>query len=495
MPNHIWLVNSDGTQEHRLTSGSWSVPSAQPPGSPGPPISWSPDGASIVFTKMPDAYDAHADFAVVSVLNVQTGAVRTLTSHGKYEGFGDFSPDGTHISYWYPHNGNEAEENDVYVAPASGGDGVDVSGGDDIDTNVQRAMWMPDAKTLLISGHKGTDAALWLKPLDAKAQRVNLGDVQPTQAYWLDASISKSGAIAFTGSEPNHPAELYYMSSAAAAPQRVTNYNEEIAKLDLGAVKPVTWTSDGLNEDGTITLPPAFDKIRAADPGHRFPLVLVIHGGPNSASITSFNSLNQILAARGYIVFNPNYRGSDNLGAKYWLGIFNDAGAGPGRDVMAGIAAVEEAYSIDQSSIAVSGWSYGGYMTSWLEGHYHIWKTAVAGAAVNNWLDEYDLSDNSVGVRYSFLGSPYVKGYIKDYRAQSPISYAWQITTPTLILSDTADSRVPITQSYEMFRALTNRGTPVRFFAYPVAGHFPGDPVRSQDVTRRWVDWIANYLK
>jgi dipeptidyl aminopeptidase/acylaminoacyl peptidase len=285
------------------------------------------------------------------------------------------------------------------------------------------------------------------------------------------------------------------MSSAAAAPQRVTNYNEEIAKLDLGAVKPVTWTSDDLNEDGTITLPPAFDKIRAADPGHRFPLVLVIHGGPNSASITSFNSLNQILAARGYIVFNPNYRGSDNLGAKYWLGIFNDAGAGPGRDVMAGIAAVEEAYSIDQSSIAVSGWSYGGYMTSWLEGHYHIWKTAVAGAAVNNWLDEYDLSDNSVGVRYSFLGSPYVKGYIKDYRAQSPISYAWQITTPTLILSDTADSRVPITQSYEMFRALTNRGTPVRFFAYPVAGHFPGDPVRSQDVTRRWVDWIANYLK
>ena len=119
-PNHLWLVNSDGTNDHRLTSGTWSVPSAQPPSSPGAPISWSPDGKSITFTKMPNAYDADGDQALVAVLDVASGAIRALTSHGKYEGFSDFSPDGQHISYWYPHNGNEAEENDVFVAPASG---------------------------------------------------------------------------------------------------------------------------------------------------------------------------------------------------------------------------------------------------------------------------------------------------------------------------------------------------------------------------------------
>jgi dipeptidyl aminopeptidase/acylaminoacyl peptidase len=134
-------------------------------------------------------------------------------------------------------------------------------------------------------------------------------------------------------------------------------------------------------------------------------------------------------------------------------------------------------------------------MTSWLEGHYHIWKAAVAGAAVNNWIDEYALSDNNVSVRFSFGGSPWNGKYMEAYRAQSPISYAWSINTPTLILGDTGDARVPITQSYEMYHALKDRGVPVRFFAYPVSGHFPSDPVRALDVDRRWIDWMSDYLK
>ncbi len=494
--NHLWLAqrqSDDMWTTKRLTSGTWSVPSAQPPSSPGPPISWSPDGREIAFTKMPNAHDADSDLAVVAVLDVASGSIRTLTSHGKYEGFGEFSPDGKNIAYWYPDNGDEAAVNHIDVAPASGGDGTDVTVGD-IDTNVQRAMWLPNGD-LLISGHRDTDAALWIKPLDGKATRLTLGNVAPTQSFWLDASVAKNGAIAFTGSEPGHPQELYYMESATATPQRVTSYNDDIAKLDLGAVKSIDWKCENFDEDGVVTLPPDYDKTVAADPGHKFPLVLVIHGGPNSASITSFSSLNQLFAAHGYIVFNPNYRGSDNLGAKYWYGIVKDSGAGPGRDVMAGIDTLERAYHIDTSRIAVSGWSYGGYMTSWMIGHYHIWKTAVSGAAVNDLIDEYALADNGVGDRYSMGGSPYTKGLAKLYIEQSPIAYAWNVTTPTLILSDVGDTRVPITQSYKFFHALKDHGTPVRFLAYPVGGHFPGDPVRSQDVNRRWVDWIVNYLK
>jgi dipeptidyl aminopeptidase/acylaminoacyl peptidase len=488
-PNHIWLINSDGTGDKRLTEGTWSLPTATPPGSPASPLSWSPDGKSIIFTRMPNAYDSDGFLATVDVLDVQTGAIRALTSHGKYEGYGDFSPDGTKIAYWYPFQGDGAAQNDIYVTAAAGGNGTDLTA-DDIDTNVVRAIWMPDSKSLLIAGHKGTDAALWLKPLDGMAQRLQLGPVQPVQPFWLDASVSTTGAIAFTASQANHPGELYYMSSASAVPKRLTSYNDAVAQLDLGRVQPVTWMSEGFSEDGTLTYPPGYDASKA------YPLVLVIHGGPNSASILSFSTLNQLLAARGFLVFNPNYRGSDNHGEKYWHAIFNDAGAGPGRDVMAGIATVEQTAHVDTSRIGVSGWSYGGYMTSWLEGHYSIWKAAVAGAAVNNWVDEYALSDNNVSVGISQLsGSPYVGNNMELYRAQSPITYAWNINTPTLILSDTGDVRVPITQSYEMFRALTDHGVPVRFFAYPVAGHSPGDPVRALDVNRRWIGWLVQYLK
>lgn len=149
----------------------------------------------------------------------------------------------------------------------------------------------------------------------------------------------------------------------------------------------------------------------------------------------------------------------------------------------------------DATRIGVSGWSYGGYMTTWLIGHYHFWKTAVAGAPVTNLIDEYALGDNGVQWRYVFGGSPYVAKGMPKYRAQSPVTSAWNVTTPTLLLHDTRDARVPITQSYEFYRALKDRGTTVQFFAYPVAGHFPGDPVRGRDVYRRWSGWLEGYLK
>ena len=202
------------------------------------------------------------------------------------------------------------------------------------------------------------------------------------------------------------------------------------------------------------------------------------------------------MAARGWIVFSPNYRGSDNLGERYWHGVVGDAGEGPGRDVMAGIEAVKALGVVDSNRIAVSGWSYGGLMTSWMIGHYHIWRAAVSGAAVNNFFDQYALSDGNVGWRFELGGdAPFSnKRTMASYVAQSPLTYAGNVTTPTLIMSDTGDERVPITQSYEMFHALRDHHVISKFYAYPVAGHFPSDPVRSIDVYTRWINWIAKYL-
>src|SRR5207244_12852683 len=121
-----------------------------------------------------------------------------------------------------------------------------------------------------------------------------------------------------------------------------------------------------------------------------------------------------------WVVFQPNYRGSDNLGNTYTTAIQNDSGAGPGRDVMAGIDAVEKRGFIDTERIAVGGWSYGGYMTSWMIGHYPIFKAAVSAAAVNNLIDQYDLGDSDRSRRLSWR-SPYVGEHMKKYIEQSPV--------------------------------------------------------------------------
>jgi dipeptidyl aminopeptidase/acylaminoacyl peptidase len=134
-------------------------------------------------------------------------------------------------------------------------------------------------------------------------------------------------------------------------------------------------------------------------------------------------------------------------------------------------------------------------MTSWLMTHYHIWRTAISGAAVNNWLDMYDLGDANFQIGFSFKGSPWVGDNMRDYRAQSPITYAAQTRCPVLIISDVGDVRVPIAQSFEMYHALADNHVPVRFVGIPVDGHFPGDPVRQHDVLALWTSWFADHLK
>src|SRR5262249_10635580 len=155
----------------------------------------------------------------------------------------------------------------------------------------------------------------------------------------------------------------------------------------------------------------------------------VIHGGPQAASVERFNLLTQMIAAKGYITFEPNYRGSDHLGDAYQHAIVKDWGEGPGKDVMAGIETLKGRGFVDAERIAVTGWSYGGYMTTWLIGHYHIWKAAMAGAAVTDWVDMYNLGDGNVQLRYSFEGTPWAGDALRSYREQSPITYARQIKT------------------------------------------------------------------
>jgi len=488
LPSHIWILPAEGGKAKRLTSGAWSLPKSAPPSPPASPISWSADGKWLLFTRQEHPHQGDADLTTLQVLNVETGETRKLTKHEKFESFGMFSTDGARVAYWYPREDDPNNENEIFVTQTAGGDGSDATRS--IDRDLQRVLWMPDGNSLLVGGHDGTQTSLWLQPLSGAAKKLPLGDISPTWSFWVDAFVGHKGEIAFTGITPTHPSELYFMASANDTPRRLTDFNHEMASLALGKAERFEWKGpDGFQEDGVLFYPPDFQRDR------KYPLVLIIHGGPTASTTTQFSFLPQLMTTHGYVVFSPNYRGSDNLGNAYQRAIWNDAGDGPGRDVIAGIDALKKRGFIDTNKIGVTGWSYGGYMTSWLIGHYQIWKAAMAGAPVTDLYDEYNLADGNVSARYSFKGSPYVGENLKDYRAQSPITYAAQMKTPTLIMHDTGDARVTITQGYSLYHALKDNGVPVKFIAYPVAGHFPGDPVRAMDVDRRWVEWMDQYLK
>ena len=314
--------------------------------------------------------------------------------------------------------------------------------------------------------------------------------MSPSSSFWVDLTVGKDGSVAFVGTTANRPAELYYLSSAMATPKRLTDLNAATASLTLGRTEVIEWQSEGFRHNGILTYPPDYQQ------GRKYPLVLVIHGGPRAASLETFAAQAQLFAARGWVIFQPNYRGSDQLGQAYQHAIVNDAGAGPGRDVMAGVAAVKALGLVDESRIAVTGWSYGGYMTTWLIGNYpEGWRVAMAGAPVTDNLDQYNLGDGNVRRAYAFGGSPWTSAdRMKAFMDQSPITYASRIRTPTLIMQNMGDYRVTPTQAFKLYHALKDNGVETKFIGYPLPGHNAADPVHQRDVQRRWMEWVAQHF-
>ncbi len=484
LPSHVWLANANGGGERRLTSGTWSVLEAAPPfvGAPTDP-SWSADGKSIVFTMQSDADDSDSDRTSIAMVDVATGRVTKLDDRTRYEYQPAYAPQGDDIAYLYPHGPGPMSVLDVFVANRR--ENRDAT--PFLDRDVTFAGWLPDNRLLMLASDRAQTALYVQSANGSKATRLSLGDLNPS-AF----SVARSGAIAFVASATNKPSELYFLASAGAAPHRLTDVNAKIAALDFGKSVEFTWSppQGGLGADGILTYPVGYT------PGKKYPLVLRIHGGPEAFTSLEFEPLRQLFAGRGYLVFEPNYRGSDNLGSAYEHAIFGDPGVGPGEDVMAGVAALEKLGIVDTSREAVTGHSYGGYMTTWLIGHWHHWRSAVVGDGMVDWIEEYDLSatGNLAWARDSLGGSPWDPKVAPLYRSGSPITYVHNIVTPTLIISGTADDQVPVSESYELYHALRDLGVPTRFVAIPTAKHHPSDPVRLEGYNRVTLDWVERWF-
>jgi dipeptidyl aminopeptidase/acylaminoacyl peptidase len=485
-PSHLWVIPAKGGTARRVTSGAWSLPIAHPPGPAPSPLSWSPDGKTIAITRRESAHAGTPNSGRIALVDVATGETHRVTTNDLDEAHPVYSPDGSRIAFWLARGKQRGNANSIWVAPAGGGNGTEITAS--LDHNLFRSLWMADGSSFLTGTHDGASTAYYVVTLDGHARRLDLGDLDPAHGFWPDASLARTGAIAFTASTPSHPRELFILSSVDARPRQLTHLNDFVSERQIGRTEVIQWKNDGVEMNGIVTYPPEFDASK------KYPLVLYIHGGPRSASTTSFATIPQSLAAKDWIVLQPNYRGSDNAGNEFTRAINDDSGAGPGRDVIAGLNELKKHGSVDENRIAVGGWSYGGYMTTWMIGHYPIFKAAVSGAAVNNLVDQYVLGDGGPGRRLTW-GSPYKAENNRKYIDQSPITSAKNITTPTLIMSDTGDVRVPVTQSYQLFRALRDNDVPVKFIAYPVSGHSPEDPLRGVDIEKRYVEWFAQYLK
>ncbi|HXW76565.1 MAG TPA: S9 family peptidase [Candidatus Eremiobacteraceae bacterium] len=478
--SQLWMVSAAGGPARKLTSQSWQLSQ----------LSWAPNGRTIAAAAQRSLYTGDADQSAIVTIDASTGAFRGLTGRQRLEYGPLYSPDGATIAYSYTPGGTVADETRVYLSAANGMGFADVDVSAPVDRELSPVAWMPDGRSILASSDDDLTSSLWsLSAAYPEAAKVPLGDVA-----FFGGTVSRTGAIAIVGGEPQRPAEVYYLASKRATPRRLTDFNGRIAALDLGAVQPFAWTNEGYHEDGVVTLPPG------ADLRKRYPLVVLIHGGPTGASLTNFDTgyggLAQLFAARGDVVFEPNYRGSDNLGARYQQATIGDLGAGPGRDIVVGVKALEARGFVDPARIAVGGWSEGGCLTSWLITHYDLWRAAMAGAAVTDWIAEYNLSD-ALYYERAIAGpaGPWVGDGWAEYAQESSIGAASFVKAPTLIMSDTGDYRVPTPEEYAFYHALKDNGVTVRYVAFPVHAHYPSDPDTGEAIERRWLAWFDTYLR
>lgn len=475
VPSHLWLQTLSGGNPQRLTEGAWSI---YPDG-----LSWSSDGKYIAFTHTPDARFDSVFRARIAILDVATGRI-AMPDH-RWSWMGEFAPSGDRLAYSAGEHDTILIQNEVDVI-SIGARGIR-NVAPSLDRDLASLAWTPDGG-FIVGGFDHVSQALWRVSPSGVSRHIDLGNLSTGSA-----DVGRDGAIALVAASAQRPPELYYIAPGGNVPRRLTDFNAAIAALDLAPSHEFTWHHDGFLEDGALTYPLGYQR------GRKYPLVLDIHGGPvDEASTTDFNPLVQLLAARGFIVFQPNYRGSDNLGFAYAHAVIGrNPIAGIGTDVVAGVRALEATTgAVDASRIGVSGWSAGGWTTSWLITHYDLWKAAVSGAAVDDALMQYTLSqiDSLEPMLFGGLVPWKTPDALEAYRDASPITYVQNVHAATLILSDTTDPRVPTPESYEFFTALRNLGKTVQFTAIPAYGHHPSDPIRNREIDRVWVDWMVKYL-
>ncbi|HLW81083.1 MAG TPA: S9 family peptidase [Candidatus Acidoferrales bacterium] len=469
----LWTWNIASGGEKEITKGDFTVSDPR----------WSPDGTHITFTTNPTPLLDDASVQTAWILDVATGQKRKLADTSEYTHTARWSPDGKWIAYLQDH-GMAIYRTKLFVVSPDGSAPRELTSS--FGLNAGQPVWAPDGKTIYFS----TDSRETVEVFAANVESGAVRQVSDKPGVIELSEISKDGQTAIgTWTDPTHPAEVFRSDLGFHSMESITDQNPWLADYALGSAEVMRWKSskDGMEIDGVVTKPVDFDASR------KYPLLLNPHGGPTGATYLSFNPQEQIMAANGYLILEPNFRGSSGRGEKFAQANQNDWGGGDYKDDMSGVQAMVDKGWADPTRMGAFGWSYGGFMTYWIDTQTHRFKAISPGAGLPDLYSMYSQTDIHHYLTL-FLGMKAPWDNFQEYWAHSPMKYVENVTTPTMILHGIADTRVPIPQAEEFYEALKERHVPVEFVKYPRENHGFVEPRHIQDRWQRYLVFFGKYL-
>jgi dipeptidyl aminopeptidase/acylaminoacyl peptidase len=471
---HLWLWNIEKKDEKRLTEGNFTVSDPQ----------WSPDGTRITYTTRPTPKADDGALSDVWMVIITGGAKKKLASGEGASDNARWSPNGEWIAYTGSTDRDPGPSTAyLYLLPATGGTPKQLTA--KFDLSVGTPVWSRDGKTIYFSTNI-------LEAIEVYSCDVATGSVKQLSRRSGSTGIteiSRDGkTIVGTMSSTQQPTEIYATNTDLASLKPLTDHNSWLKDYALADSEVVKWKSkDGTDVEGVLTKPVGYTA------GAKVPFLLNPHGGPTGASINNFNGTVQVLAANGFAVLQPNFRGSTGKGLAFAQANKNTWGKGDYEDCMTGVDAMIANGIADPDRLGAFGWSYGGYMTFWILTQTDRFKAVSPGAGLTNIYSMYSQTDIHRYLNWFYTDkAPWNAQDL--YWDRSPMKYVNNVKTPTMIMHGQVDTRVPIAQAQEFYQALVERKVPVEFVVYPRENHGFTEPRHNLDRVRRYVRFFAKYL-
>lgn len=493
--NHIYTVplEAENRTIQQLTSGAFHVNT----------FSWSPDGTTIAFSYAPDPrlnwVFIESD---ISIIPADSGAVIQVVKRPGLDMYPNFSPDGKWIAF--QSNGGKQERvglSDIYVVSSSGGQPEALI--QTPDRNGQIISWSNDGKYVFVSEDFYTSRTLYAIPSSKRnsveKKIANSSDFDISALTSLNGtsssfSISNEGDLmSYVYEEPNQPEEVFIANLNGKILKQLSSINSDFNPGEYGKTELISWeSSDGTQIEGLLTYPVGYEE------GKQYPIVLQVHGGPAGVFRKNYTGqpgiyMTQLFAQKGNIVLRPNPRGSSGYGKDFRYANVKDWGYGDYDDLMSGIDYVLKMGVADVDRQFVMGWSYGGYMTSWIVSQTNRFKAASMGAGLPNLISMTITTDIPDYLVAHMGGESFWENY-KEYERHSAIYYFKYVETPTQVIHGSNDLRVPFTQGQEFYNALKMKGVDTEMIVYPRTPHGPREPKFLMDVTPRILIWFKKYM-
>jgi dipeptidyl aminopeptidase/acylaminoacyl peptidase len=490
MRTHVFVVASAGGEAKDMTPGDYDAP----PFSLGGPTDYafSPDSKELAFTSNHDKVEATSTNADVWIVPVRGGAARNITAanHG-YDGSPQYSPDGRFIAYRSQITpGYESDRFRLMLYDRKTNRSQSIS--ESLDSNVDEFTFAPDNQTIYLAAEeRGRSPIYSVSVSGGPVKKVIGGD-----GSHGDVHVTRDGrTFVFSLSTMAKPTEIYRANIDGSGVTPLTTTNDALlAPFKLNTAEEVTWAGGlGAKVMGWIVKPANFN------PRKKYPLVVLIHGGPQGAwgDNWGYRWNPQMYAGDGYVAFMPNPRGSFGYGQKFVADISGDWGGKVFTDISNGVAMAANLPYIDKNRIGAAGASYGGYMIDWIEGHnndprFH-YKVLVSHDGVYNLTSMTGATEELWFTDWEFKGQPWTNKAM--YERWSPSNYVQNFKTPILVITNDLDFRVPVTEGLQMFTAAQRMGVESKLVDFPDEGHWVSKPANSVFWHNTVLDWLDKHLK